>query len=461
LKILELVAERLSEKYELHERHLNGQLVRLLKTIGYDVAYTRASGPYLFDGQGNRYLDLLSGWGVFALGRNHPKLVSVLSDVLHGELPHLVQMDVTILAGLLAEALVARLPAGLEKIFFCNSGTEAVEAAIKFARYATKRSKIVYVERGYHGLTCGALSINGMDEFRDGFGPLLPDCIRIPFDDLGALEAALRGNDVAAFVVEPIVGHSVAIPSDDYLPGAAALCKKFGTLLVCDEVQTGMGRTGAFLAVDHWGVEPDMVCMAKALSGGFVPVGAVACRRWVFDAVYDRLDRAVVHGSTYSKNNLAMAAALATLEVIDEEGLIENAATVGRQIVDDLRPLVDEFEFVKDVRGKGMMIGIEFHRPESLRLRTAWKLLEAANDGLFGQLITIPLFKKHRILCQLAGQHVHIVKFLPPLGITQEDREWIVSATRAVIADAHHVGGAIWSLGKQLAGAAIRMKTGG
>lgn len=461
MKILELVAERLSEKYDLHERHLNGQLVRLLKTIGYDVAYTRASGQYLFDGKGNRYLDLLSGWGVFALGRNHPKLVSVLSDVLHGELPHLVQMDVTILAGLLAERLLARLPASLEKVFFCNSGTEAVEAAIKFARYATKRSKIVYVERAYHGLTCGSLSINGMDEFKDGFGPLLPDCIRIPFDDLGALEAALRGKDVAAFVVEPIVGHSVAIPSEDYLPGAAALCKKFGTLLVCDEVQTGLGRTGEFLAVDHWGVEPDMVCLAKALSGGFVPVGAVACRRWVFDAVYDRIDRAVVHGSTYSKNNLAMAAGLATLEVIDEEGLIENAAVVGQQIVDDLRPLVDEFEFVKDVRGKGMMIGIEFHRPESLRLRTAWKLLEAANDGLFGQLITIPLFKKHRILCQLAGQHVHIVKFLPPLGITEEDREWIVSATRAVIADAHHVGGAIWNLGKQLAGGAIRIKTGG
>ena len=156
-----------------------------------------------------------------------------------------------------------------------------------------------------------------------------------------------------------------------------------------------------------------------------------------------------------------MAAALATLEVIDEEGLLENAATVGRQIVEDLRPLVDQFEFVKDVRGKGLMIGIEFHRPESLRLRAAWKLLEAANDGLFGQLITIPLFTKHRILCQLAGQHVHVVKFLPPLGITQEDREWIVSATRDVVADTHRVGGAIWNLGKQLAGAAIRMKTGG
>ena len=227
-------------------------------------------------------------------------------------------------------------------------------------------------------------------------------------------------------------------------------------------MQTGLGRTGKFLAVEHWGVEPDMVCLAKALSGGFVPVGAVACRKWVFDAVFDRLDRAVVHGSTYSKNNLAMAAALATLEVIDEEKLIENArdrgpadrrrpATAGRRV----RVREGRARQGHDDRDRVRQ------RPRALRLRAAWKLLEAANDGLFGQLITIPLFTKHRILSQMAGQHVHIVKFLPPLNIAQEDREWIVSACRDVIADAHHVGGAIWNLGKQLAGAAIRMKTGG
>jgi ornithine--oxo-acid transaminase len=461
VKILDLIAERLPEKYALHDRYLNGQIVKVLKTIGYDVTYTEARGPYLFDAQGNRYLDLLSGWGVFAVGRNHPKVIEVLNDVLHGGLPHLVQMDVTILAGLLAERLVAKMPPGLEKVFFCNSGAESVEAALKFARYATRRAKIVHVEHGYHGLTYGALSINGLDDFRDGFGPLLPDCVRIPFDDLPALERALAGRDVAAFVVEPIVGHGVHIPSDEYLPGAQALCRKYGTLLIADEVQTGLGRTGKFLAVEHWGVEPDMVCMAKALSAGFVPVGAVACRRRVFDAVFDRMDRAVVHGSTYSKNNLAMAAGLALLEVIDEEKLVENAARLGQQIVDDLRPLVPRYEFLKDVRGKGMMIALEFGKPESFRLKAAWKLLEAANDSLFGQLIAVPLFTRHRILSQIAGPHMHIVKFLPPLNIGQEDRQWIATACEATIADAHQVGGAVWDLGKQLAGAAIRMRTGG
>ena len=460
MKILDLVAERLPEKYALHERYLNAQQVRVLKTIGFDVSYTEARGQYLFDAAGNRYLDLLSGWGVFNVGRNHPTVVEALRDVLCADLPHLVQMDVTVLAGVLAERLLEKMPDGLERMFFCNSGTEAVESAIKFSRFATGRSKIVYCEHGFHGLTYGSLSINGDESYKDGFGTLLPDTVRIPFDDLEALENALRGRDVAAFFVEPIVGHGVLIPSDGYLPAAAALCRKYGALFVADEVQTGLGRTGRFLALEHWGVEPDLVLLAKSLSGGFVPVGAVACRKWVFDAVFDRMDRMAVHGSTFSKNNLAMAAGLATLEVLEQERLVENAALVGGQIIDDLRAMIPRFEFLKEVRGKGLMIALEFGRPSSLSLRAAWKLLEAANTGLFCQMVTIPLYARHRILSQVAANNMHVVKFLPPLTLTQEDRRWIASACEDVIADCHKVPGSIWDLGKSLAGAAIRMKTG-
>jgi ornithine--oxo-acid transaminase len=460
MKILDLVADRLPEKYALHERYLNAQQVRVLKTIGFDVSYTEARGQYLFDAAGNRYLDLLSGWGVFNVGRNHPTVVEALRDVLCADLPHLVQMDVTVLAGVLAERLVAKMPEGLERVFFCNSGTEAVESAIKLSRFATRRSKIVYCEHGFHGLTYGSLSINGDESYKDGFGTLLPDTVRIPFDDLEALENALRGRDVAAFVVEPIIGHGVLIPSDGYLQGVAALCRKYGTLFVADEIQTGLGRTGRFLAIDHWGVEPDLVLLAKSLSGGFVPVGAVACRKWVFDAVFDRMDRMAVHGSTFSKNNLAMAAGLATLEVLEQERLVENAALVGGQILDDLRAMIPRFEFLKQVRGKGLMIALEFGRPSSLSLRAAWKLLETANTGLFCQMVTIPLYARHRILSQVAANNMHVVKFLPPLTLTQEDRRWIVSACEDVIADCHKVPGSIWDLGKKLAGAALRMKTG-
>src|SRR4051812_25734302 len=262
-----LVKAREADRYSLHSRHLNEQMVRVLKTIGYDVGFTRGEGAYLFDREGDKYLDLLSGFGVFALGRNHPKVRDALKSVLDSDLPNLVQLDVSVLSGILAERLLKRVPM-LDKVFFANSGAEAVEAAIKFARAATGRPGIVYCDHAFHGLSYGALSLNGDDTFRTGFGPLLPDCTSIPFNDLQALEKALSTRQVAAFVVEPIQGKGVNMPTDEFLPGAAALCRRYGTLFVADEIQTGIGRTGRFLACEHWNIEPDMVLLAKALSGG-------------------------------------------------------------------------------------------------------------------------------------------------------------------------------------------------
>lgn len=460
MNILDQIRQRQDEKFVLHERYLNSQMVRVLKTIGFDRHYVRAEGAYLFDDQDNRYLDLLSGFGVFALGRNHPKIIATLQDVLTGELPNLVQLDVSVLAGLLAERLVATMPEGLERVFFANSGTETVEAAIKFSRYATGRAKVVSCTNGYHGLTMGSLSATADHHFRDRFGPFLPGFEQIEFNNLEALERALAGNDVAAFIVEPIQGHGVWIPDEEYLSAAATLCRQHGTLFVADEVQTGLGRTGRMWAVEHWGVEPDILCTSKALSGGFVPVGAVACRSWVFEKVFNSMERAVVHGSTFGKNNLAMAAGLASLQVIDEEKLVDNAARVGGQIIDDLASLVDEHELVKDVRGRGMMIALEFAEPKSLSLKASWKVLETANEGLFCQMITVPLLMRHRILSQVAAHGMHVVKFIPPLILNDEDRRWTVDAVREVVADAHRVPGAVWDLGKTLARQAMRAKAG-
>ncbi len=298
----------------MHARHLNEQLVRVLKTIGYDVGFQSGQGQYLFDRDGTRYLDLLSGFGVFAIGRNHPALRQALKSVLDADLPNLVQMDVSTLAGILAERLLDYVPY-LDKAFFANSGAECVEAAIKFARCATGRPGIVYCGHAYHGLSYGALSLTDDANFRGGFEPLLPGCTSIPFNDLAALEQALSSREVAGFIFEPIQGKGVNMPSDEFLSGAAALCRRYGTLLIADEIQTGMGRTGRFLAVEHWNIEPDMVLLAKALSGGHVPVGALLTRKYIFDKVFNRMDRAVVHGSTFAKNDLAMAAGIATLEV--------------------------------------------------------------------------------------------------------------------------------------------------
>lgn len=456
--IAELFAQHSTDKFDLHEQYLNKQMVRMLQTIGYDRHYQRAVGQYLYDQEGTEFLDLYSGFGVFAIGRNHPTVIKALQETLTLELPNLVQLDVSILSGLLAKELLKTTPENINKMFFCNSGTEAVESAIKFARYTTKRDKIVFCDHGYHGLTMGSLSLMGEKIFREGFGPLLPDCISVPFNDLEALEAALSNKDVAAFIVEPIQGKGVNIPDDNYLPEVERLCKKYGTLFVADEVQTGIGRTGKFWAIDHWGVKPDMICMAKALSGGFVPVGGVAMTEKIMDTVFNRMDRAVVHGSTFGKNNMAMAAGLATLHVIQNEKLVENSLAVGTDIINSLNALSGKYEFLKEARGKGMMIAVEFNSPKSLKLKAAWAMLEAANKGLFCQMITIPLFKEHHILTQVAGHGMNVVKLLPPLILTQKDRDNIVNSFDKAIAGTHQIPGSIWDLGKNLASHALKNK---
>jgi ornithine--oxo-acid transaminase len=453
--VSEMFAVRESQRSAMHTRHLNEQFVRVLKTIGYDVGFQKGEGQYLYDRAGDKYLDLLSGFGVFAIGRNHPALRQALKSVLNADLPNLVQFDVSTLAGVLAERLLEHVPY-LDKVFFANSGAETVEAAIKFARGATGRPGIVYCSHAFHGLSYGALSLTDDPNFRLGFEPLLPGCTSIPFNDLAALERALSSRQVAAFIVEPIQGKGVNLPTDEFLPGALALCRKYGTLLIADEIQTGIGRTGKFLAVEHWNVEPDMVLLAKALSGGHVPVGALLTRKNIFDKIFNQMDRAVVHGSTFAKNDLAMAAGIATLDVIKAENLIEKAAKRGAELQMALTRLVPGYELMKEVRGKGLMLGVEFGPPKSLRLRASWNVLETANKGLFCQLITVPLFKDHKILTQVAGHGSHTIKLLPPLVITEEDCNWIATSFDTVIAGSHKVPGAIWSLGKTLVDNAVR-----
>ncbi len=455
LDLSEMFREREAQRSQMHTRHLNEQLVRVLKTIGYDVGFQKGTGQYLFDREGARYLDLLSGFGVFGIGRNHPVLRDALKSVLDSDLPNLVQLDVSTLAGILAERLLEQMPY-LDKVFFANSGAECVEAAIKFARVATGRTGIVNCDHSYHGLTYGALSLTDDQNFQGGFGPLLPGVTTVPFNDLAALERALSSREVAAFIVEPIQGKGVNMPSDEFLPGAAALCKKYGTLFIADEIQTGMGRTGRFLAIEHWNVEPDMVLLSKALSGGHVPVGALMTRKAIFDKIFNRMDRAVVHGSTFAKNDLAMAAGIATLDVIKHEKLVEAAAKRGAELRLAFNRMVPGYELLKEVRGKGLMIGVEFGPPKSLRLKASWTMLETANKGLFCQLITVPLFKEQKIVTQVSGHGSHTIKLLPPLTITEDDCRWIERSFDTVIADSHKVPGAIWSLGKTLVDNAVR-----
>lgn len=433
-------------QYDLHRSHINPAFVKMLKTIGFDKGYVRGEGPYLWDGEGNKYLDLLTGWGVFALGRNHPKIRSILQQLLATDPANLVRMDCSLLSGLVAEKLTSHCHEALSRVFFCNSGTESIETAIKFARCATGRGPIVYCDHAFHGLTTGALSLNGADFFRERFGDLLPGTMKIPFNDLAALEQALSKKTVAAFILEPIQGKSCEVVADGYLEAAQKLCNKYGTLLVIDEVQSGLGRTGKWFCFQHWpSVEPDIVCTAKALSGGYVPVGAVITRPRIMDCVFNSMERCVVHSNTFGQNDFAMAAALASLHVIEEEKLVENAATLGDYVIKRLREVSKDCPFVSDVRGKGLMFAIDFARPKSsFKLKIAWDMLHKLNFGVFGQMIVIPLLQKHRILTQVAGYHTEVIKFLPPITVTKEDLDWFLTAMEDVLADTQRFPGAAW-----------------
>jgi ornithine--oxo-acid transaminase len=420
----------------LNQRHLNPQLGRILRTLGFDRDWVEAQGSHLIDRDGARYLDLLAGYGVFSLGRNHPVVKQRLQETLAADTPTLPQLGVSLLPGRLAEELIARSPGSLDAVLLTSTGTESVEGAIKLARAATGRPRILFCERGFHGLTYGALSINGNEEFRERFGPLLPGCVPVPFGDLDALQRELASGDVAAFVVEPVQGKGVHLPPDGYLQSAQELCRAAGSLFVVDEVQTGLGRTGRFLALEHWGLEPDLVTIAKALSGGYVPIGALLSSRQVFSSVFDSMERGVVHGSTFGGGDLAAAAGLATLQVLDDEQLIERAARMGDLLLELTRPLVEKFEIVREVRGLGLIWAIELGPPAGGAARRLWEAIERRQPGLFAQLVTVPLFRDHHILTQVAGHHMNVVKALPPLVIEEEELRRFVSALEEVLADA-------------------------
>lgn len=457
--IKEMVASRLGENYDLHYNYVNRTLVNVHRTIGFDKVYAKAKGAYLYDKDGNDYLDFLSGFSVFNIGRNHPAIQKTIRDVLEMDLPNMVQMDCALLSGLLAEALVKRAPSHINAVFFCNSGTEAVEGASKFARCATGRPRILSLTNSYHGLSYGALSLTANKYFKEGFGPFIPGFESVPSYDLVALEAELKKGDVAALIFEPVQGKGVHFPKDDYYQQAQALLRKYGTLLITDEVQTGMGRTGKYYGFEHWNLEPDIITMAKALSGGYVPCAAILTRREIYQKTFSRLDRCVVHSTTFGRNNLAMACGLASLNVLEEENLTENSAKMGTLLVERINALKEKHEVIGEVRGKGLMIAIDFQEPKSFMLKTAWKLVHKIDQGLFAQMIVTSLISSHRIITQVASHNADTVKILPPLIIGEKEVDRFVKALDDVLTECRKFPGPIWELGQNFVKAAIQNKS--
>ena len=452
-------AARVDETLALAARHLDRSFVDVLRILGFDRQYESAEGSYLYDGNGRAYLDLHTGEGFASLGHNHPDVRETLRAALSANLIDGVQIHYSVLAGMLAEALSARLPEGLNAVFFTSTGAEAVDSAIKFARAATRRPRLVSCDSSFHGVTLGPLSLVGEEFFKEGFGPLLPGCRRIPFGDLSSLEAELRSGDVAAFIVEPIQGRAVTLPPEGYLRAARALCQRYGTLFVLDEIQTGLGRTGSWFALDHYEVEPDFVLVGKALSGGYLPVAAMVTTRGIYDKAVGTLERSYIHQSTFGRNRLSMAAGVAALRIIERDGLVERAARIGEMLIDGLRELQSRYEMLKDIRGKGLMIGIELGAPKSRVGLLTWHLAHKASEGLFPQLIVIPLHRDHGVITMASGKN-DVIKLLPPLTLSESEAASFLSALDVVLNDCQRSAGKNWGVVRDIALATMGRRPG-
>jgi ornithine--oxo-acid transaminase len=448
---------RLDETLTLASRHLDPSLVDVLRILEFDKEFASAKGSYLYDTAGRAYLDLHTGEGFASLGHNHPGVREVLQATLAADLADGVQIHYSPLAGMLAEALTQRLPDRLEAVFFASTGAEAVDSAMKFARAATGRPRLISCDSSFHGVTLGPLSLVGDDFFKEGFGPLLPGCARVPFGDLARLEDELRSKDVAAFFVEPIQGREVTLPPDGYLKAAQELCRRYGTLFVADEIQTGLGRTGKWFALERSGLEPDFVLVGKALSGGYMPVAAMVTTREIYQRAVGALERSYVHQSTYGRNRLSMAAGLATMRIIERDGLVEHSAQIGALLRDGLLELQGRHEMIEHVRASGLMVGIELGPPSSRAARMNWRLIHMASEGLFPQLIVIPLHRDHGVITMAAGKN-DVIKLLPPLTLSEEEAGSFLQALDVVLGDVEGSRSKNWGVVRDIAVSTLRRR---
>ena len=425
--------------------HVNPQWVRLLNVLEMNVSYELCEGVNLHVAEGRTVLDFLSGYCVHNIGHNHPKVIRALKDELDRRGPAMLQSHVSDLAGTLARRLCELAGPPFEKAFFACSGSEGVETAIKFARRCTGRTPLLYAEGAFHGLTCGALSLMGNSFWRDKFGPMLAQTDSVPFGDLDALKSCLSQTKYAAYFVEPLQSEAgIRIPHRDYLAEARELCHKYGALLVSDEVQTGMFRTGSFLASQQLGGMADIVVLAKALSGGLVPVSATLMTGRVYDSVYDSLKRSIIHTSTFSENGLSMRTGLATLDVLQDENLGERALEMGDYVRTKLKVSIGHFPMVRDIRGLGLLCGIEFQPPKTMAVRGLFEAFRAIHPGMFGQVIVMRLFRDWNILTQMCGNNFMVLKVAPPLVVTHEQVDKFVEAIAATV-ELMHSPGEFWS----------------
>ncbi|TDA66918.1 MAG: aspartate aminotransferase family protein [Clostridia bacterium] len=426
---LRLTRQQVRENYQ---RHVNPGLAGMLGLLDFDKRFVRAEGAYVWDAEGKRYTDFLGGYGALNLGHNPPEIMAAIEKVRQA--PNILQASLGAVASALAANLAEVTPGNLSRCFFGNSGTEAVEGALKLARMATGRSKIVYCHGSFHGKTLGSLSVTGREKYQKPFRPLVPDCQAIPYGDLDSLRVVLQTQDVAAFIVEPIQGEGgIIVPPDGYLAGARELCSRYGTLLVVDEVQTGLGRTGYLFAVQHEDVVPDVLCLAKSLGGGIMPIGVFVTTPAIWDKAYGAMDKCLLHTSTFGGNTWAAAAGIAALEVIISQDLPGQAREKGEYLLARLNSMSEKYPLIKEVRGRGLMIGMEFSQPtKGLWEKVTGQVVNKFSEEYLASLIAGKLINTHQIITAYTLNNPNVIRLEPPLIVDYADLDRLVESLESI-----------------------------
>jgi len=423
-------AVNLTEKEvkELHKEYLNPGLVSLMSLIGFDKVYSWAEGSIVRDIKGKEYIDFLGGYGSLNLGHNPFEVFSALEKAK--EMPNILQASLGSLAAVLAKNLALITPGDLKRSFFCNSGAEAVEGALKLARIASGKEKIIYCDGSFHGKTLGALSVTGREKYKRNFQPLIPSCQAVPFGDINSLEAAVKNKDCAAFIVECIQGEGgIIVPPEGYLKKVESLCRKYDTLLIIDEIQTGLGRTGRIFACEYENVVPDIMCLAKSLGGGIMPLGAYITNERLYKHAYGGMEKALLHTSTFGGNSLACAAGIAALKAIIDGNLAEEALNKGSYLIRELKILKNNYGLIKDVRGKGLMIGLELSGSNnSLLNKLSGGTLDLLANEYFASFLAGKLLNDYQIITAYTLNNPNVIRIEPPLTIEYEHLDKLLLA---------------------------------
>jgi len=442
------------------KRYVHPKLPKMFELAGMNATFVRAEGQYLWDDKGNRFLDFLTGGGVYLIGRNHPGVREAIKQTVDMDLPNWSIVNPNLLSGLLAGKLIEKAGNHYGKVIYTNTGTECTEVAVRFARYVTRRRRFLYLEGAFHGRTYAAISMCGSKALREGQEPMMPTCTPLRPNDIRQLKRELAMGDVAAFIYEPVQGMTCEVLDTGYLREAEILCEQYGTMLVADEVQTGLCRTGPWFRSTADGIRPHMLSCSKILSGGAIPVGAVLVSEDVYQKVFSKFQSGPFYFSTFAEGNLAMAAALATIQALEDMDAPARVAMLSERIEKGVAELASRYDCIDGLKGEGLMRCIYFKDSKQVKLRVQQNLLAAGDPAAFGAAVHVDLYREHRILLQVPGPGANAIKFLPPAVATEDDVDFFLAALDDVLARYYTEAGPAVNLGRTALKATVEQAAG-